>query len=255
MIFDRDGDLYVPTGHARGPWDPNALHGGAPAALVTREVERLAPEMRVARLTLEILGPVPMAPLALSAAIVKPGRRFQVAEAELHAGGRAICRARVMLLRRGEVPEVPEGDPPPPLPRPSADAPRLVMPGDESFGGTGMDIRFVRGSFAENGPAAGWLRLDQPLVAGETPSPAQRAAAASDFGNGISRVVDWNDFLFVNTDLTVHLHRDPEGEWIGLDARTVLQPDGTGLAVSALHDERGAVGVALQTLYVDRRAA
>lgn len=255
MIFDRDGELYVPTGHARGPWDPNALHGGAPAALVTREVERLAPGMRVARLTLEILGPVPMAPLAISAEIVKPGKRFQVAEAELHAGGRAICRARVMLLRRGDVPEVPEGDPPAPLPRPAPDAPRLVMPGDESFGGTGMDIRFVHGTFAENGPAGGWLKLDQPLVEGETPSPAQRAAAASDFGNGISRVVDWNDWLFVNTDLTVHLHRDPEGAWIGLDARTTLQPDGSGLAVSTLHDERGAVGTALQTLYVDRRTA
>jgi hypothetical protein len=132
---------------------------------------------------------------------------------------------------------------------------RLVMPGGESFGGTGMDIRLIRGDLYEDGPAAGWLRLDQPLVHGEEPSPAQRAAAASDFGNGISRVVDWDHWLFVNTDLTVHLHRDPEGEWVGLDAHTVLQPDGSGLAVSTLHDERGAVGVALQTLYVDRRTA
>ncbi|HWT95673.1 MAG TPA: thioesterase family protein [Solirubrobacteraceae bacterium] len=255
MIFDRDGDLYVPTGHARGPWDPNALHGGAPAALIVREVERLAPEMRVARLTLEILGPVPMAPLAVRAEIVKPGRRFQVAEAEIVVGERAACRARVMLLRRGELPDVPQGDPPAPLPHRPADAERAEMLRGESFVTTGTDIRFLHGTFAENGPAAGWLKLDQPLVHGEEPSGAQRAAAAADFGNGLSRVVAWDDFLFVNTDLTVHLHRDPEGEWVGLDARTTLQPDGSGLAVSTLHDERGPVGVSLQTLYVDRRTA
>lgn len=257
MIFrhDPENDLYVPTGHARGPWDPNALHGGAPAALLARAAEAQAPGMRLARLTLEFLGPVPLAPLAVTAEVVKPGRRFQLVEAQVAAGGRAAAKARAMLIRRGDTPDVPEGDPPAPLTTQPQGAERLQMPGGESFGGTGMDIRFVDGDLFRDGPATGWFRLDQPLVGDEEPTPAQRACAAADFGNGASRVVDWDEWLFVNTDLTVHLHRDPEGEWIGLDARTVLQADGTGLATSTLHDHRGPIGTAHQSLYVDRRAA
>jgi hypothetical protein len=116
-----------------------------------------------------------------------------------------------------------------------------------------MDVRFVRGSFTEAGPATVWYRFDRPLVEGEAPSAAQTAVAAADFGNGASRVLAWEDWLFVNTDLTVHLHRDPEGPWVAIDARTTIEPDGSGLAVSDLHDARGPVGVGLQTLFVERR--
>jgi hypothetical protein len=255
VIFTREDGAYAPTGHARGPWDPNALHGGAPAALLTREIERLAPEMRVARLTIEFLGAVPLAPLTVAADIVRPGRRLQLAEAELAtaADGRAACRARAVLLRRGDVPGVPPGDPPRLDAPPPESAERLDMGAGESFGGTGMDIRFVTGHLYRPGPAVGWFRIAEPLVAGEEPSPAQRAVAAADFGNGASRVLDWDEWLFINTDLTVHLHREPEGEWVAIDARTALEPDGTALAWSALHDRRGAIGVALQSLFVDRR--
>src|SRR3712207_9467742 len=77
--------------------------------------------------------------------------------------------------------------------------------------------------------------------------------AAADFSNGISWIVSWDDWLFVNTDLTVHLHRDPVGEWIGLDARTALEPKGSGLAVADLHDERRPGGVSLKSLFVAPR--
>ena len=253
MIFGRDGDLYVPTGHARGPWDPNALHGGAPAALVMREIEALAPEMRVARLTLEFMGAVPLAPLSVSAEVVRPGRRFQLAEAELVSGDRVGCRARAVLLRRGDLPDVPRGDPAELDIAGPDTVERLDMGAGESFGGTGMDIRFVTGHLYTPGPAAGWFRMAEPLVDDEQPSPAQRAVAAADFGNGASRVLDWDEWLFINTDLTVHLHREPAGEWVAIDARTALEPDGTGVAWSTLHDERGAIGIALQSLFVDRR--
>jgi hypothetical protein len=253
MIFRRDGDAYVPTQHAVGPWDPRALHGGAPAALVAREIEALAPEMRLARVTLEFLGAVPLAPLTVSAQITKPGRRFQLAEAELRSGDRASCRARAMLLRRGDLDGLPPGDAPVLATPPPESVERLDMGGGDSFGTTGMDIRFTDGHLFTPGPAVGWFRLAEPLVDDEAPSPAQRAIAAADFGNGASRVLDWDEWLFVNTDLTVHLHREPEGPWVALDARTALEPDGSGLAWSHLHDRRGAIGVAMQTLFVDRR--
>jgi hypothetical protein len=256
VIFARDGDLLTPTDHARGPWDPGALHGGAPSALAARAAEALAPGMRLARLTVEFLGAVPLAPLSVEAQVVKPGKRFQIVEAtvKVAATDAPAARARIALLRRGEEADVPPGDRPAPLPSgPDAIARNDWNAGADGFGSTAMDIRFVAGDFVEDGPATAWFRLDRPLVEGEAPSPAQRAVAAADFGNGMSRVLDWNAWLFVNTDLTVHLHREPEGEWVGLDARTTIERDGSGLAVSDLHDRSGPVGVALQTLFVAPR--
>jgi hypothetical protein len=125
--------------------------------------------------------------------------------------------------------------------------------GTDGFGSSAMDVRFSAGDFMEVGSATAWFRLALPLVEGEVPSAAQRAIAAADFGNGISRVLDWGRWIFVNTDLTVHLHREPQHEWVALDARTTIEPDGSGLAVSDLHDERGPIGVALQSLFVAPR--
>ena len=256
-IYVPDGDAYVPTGHARGPWDDTQQHGGAPGALLARAVQALAPEMRVARVTYEFLGPVPLAPCTVSATVVKPGRRFQLAEAELAAGGRTAVRARAVLLRRGDV-EVPADGVPDPAgfagPEDGAPAPPWADDDELGFHRTGMELRYLAGTIAEAGPSTAWFRFAHPLVAGEEDMPAvARAVAAADFGNGISRVLDFRTHLFVNTDLTVHLLRDPVGPWVLLDARTLVDPSGAGLATSALHDAHGPIGHAHQTLYVDAR--
>lgn len=262
-IFQREGDLYVASAHTRGPWDPDAQHGGAPAALLADYVARAEPgaEMQVARLTYEFLGPVPIGPLTAAAEVVRPGRRFQLVEGELcDAGGRAIVRVRAVRLRRGDVAlpaGLDTGGPPPG--EPPATAPRARFPrppeGEDhrGFHRTAMDIRDAGGSAFGGGPALTWFRLALPLVAGESPSPIARVAAAADFGNGTSRVLDWDEHLYVNTDLSVHVHRDPAGEWVLLDAVTRVERQGTGLAWSVLHDERGPIGVAAQSLFVDRR--
>jgi hypothetical protein len=124
---------------------------------------------------------------------------------------------------------------------------------DEGFGQTAMELRIAKGHFDEPGPATAWFRLTMPLVAGEEPSPAQRAVAAADFGNGISSELRFEEHLFVNTDLTVHFSREPVGEWIAVEAVTDHGPDGTAMAASALHDVEGPVGRAAQSLFVDTR--
>jgi hypothetical protein len=246
----------VPTGHARGPWDPGQLHGGAPGALMAEAVQ--ADGYLVARLTLDFLAPVPMAPVTVSARTTKPGRNLQLAEAEMQAEGRTVVRARAVRLRRGEVdlpPEVGEA-------ATVGEGPDDGRPGtfplddghDEGFHRTAMDIRFVDGDYGI-GPARAWFRLRLPLVDDAPASPLARAIAAADFGNGISRVVEFDDYLFVNTDLTVHLHREPATEWVLLDARTRLEPHGAGLAHSFLGDERGRIGLAAQSLFVASRRA
>lgn len=253
MIYARDGELYVPTRHARGPWDPKMQHGGAPAGLLTRAIEALAPDMQLARLTLEFLSAVPLAPVRVTAELWRPGRRMQLARATLSTeDGREMCRASAVLLQRQRLDGVPDGTAGPPLAEGPDQGTADEFRGDgEAFHRTGMELRFVEGSWGR-GPATVWFRLAQPLVDGAAPRPAVRAAAAADFGNGVSRVLSFDGWLFVNTDLTVALHRPPRGEWIGLDARTVVQPGGVGLAFSTLHDRDGPIGSGQQTLYVGR---
>jgi hypothetical protein len=123
----------------------------------------------------------------------------------------------------------------------------------EGFHRTAMDIRFLGGTDYGLGPALAWFRFKRPLVDDEWPSPLARVVGAADFGNGVSRVVDFDSYLFVNTDLTVHLHREPVGEWVLLDARTRLEAHGAGLARSILSDERGQLGLAAQSLFVAPR--
>jgi hypothetical protein len=253
-VFRRDGDAFVPTGHARGPWDPGQLHGGAPGALIAEAVQ--VDGYLVARLTIDFLAPVPVAPLTISAQTTKPGRNLQLAEAEMEAEGRTVLRARAVRLRRGEV-QLPAGAS---GPRGGGAGPDDGRPGvfplddghAEGFHRTAMDIRFIEGDYG-TGPARAWFRLQIPLVDDTPPSPLARAIAAADFGNGISRVVDFADYLFVNTDLTVHLHREPASEWVLVDARTRLEPHGAGLAHSILSDERGQLGLAAQSLFVASR--
>jgi hypothetical protein len=244
----------VPTGHARGPWDPGQLHGGAPGALIAEAVQEAG--YLVARLTLDFLGPVPLAPLTVSARTTKPGRSLQMADAELSVDGQAVVRARAVRLRRGQVelPELPAAGPPPSAPQSGRLDPFPIQDGhDEGFHLTGMEIRFVDGTDFGLGPARAWFRLARPLIDDEPASPLARAVAAADFGNGVSRIVDFDHYLFVNTDLTVHLHREPEGEWVLLDARTLLESHGAGLARSILSDERGQLGLAAQSLFVASR--
>lgn len=249
----------MPSGHARGPWDPGQLHGGAPIALLARALERLqtpAP-MRVTRLAVEFGAPVPLAPVVPEARIVRGGRRLALAEATLRAAGgdEPILRARATLLRVGAV-DLPPAPPDEAMPGPAEGTPDAWRGGRETEGFhlTAIELRVARGAGpSATGPALGWFRLRMPLVAGEDPSPLQRVAAFADFGNGLSRTLEFSTHLFVNTDLTVHLHREPVGEWVALDARTDLDSAGIGQAVSILRDERGRIGVAAQSLFVDAR--
>ena len=257
VFFDRGDGLLEPTEHARGPWDEQALHGGAPAALLAREIERAEPgsAMFVARITFEFLGPVPQAPLRPLARVVRPGKRLQIVEAELRADDTVVLRARAMRLRRGELAagaterkQVPGEGPQTAVPSPFPEG-----QGTTGFHRSTMEIRFADGSSYGRGPAKAWFRLTRPLVAGEEPTPLQRVVAAADFGNGVSRELDFSAFLFVNTDLTVNLEREPLGEWVLLDAQTSIAEQGTGLATSTLYDEHGRIGVSAQTLFVDAR--
>lgn len=257
-FYERDGDLYAATELTRGPWDPGAQHAGPPAALLGRELELLpdAGEFHVGRVTCEILRSVPIAPLRVSARVARPGRRVQLLEAELcDEAGEPLMRASAWRIRAATV-AVPEEaiGPAEPPPGPEQGREAEFFPTGEELGyHSAMEVRFVRGGFVEPGPALVWLRMRQPLLAGEEPSPLQRVLVTADVGNGVSAALDYRRYLFINVDLTVHLERLPAGEWVCVDAVTLPQPNGVGTAESVLSDERGRLGRALQTLLIAER--
>jgi acyl-Coa thioesterase superfamily protein/acyl-CoA thioesterase superfamily protein len=271
-FFVQREDAYDPTELTRGPWDPDSQHAGPPAALIGREIERLegGGDRQVGRITFEILRPVPIAPLRVEARVARPGRSVELVEASLSDSDGEVIRATAWRLRSTEV-ELPAGltsvDGPGLIgTSPSTLRPGFVPPGAQearpgSFPPTGHDVgyhtameyRFVQGDFGILGPALVWMRMRQPLMAGEEPSPLQRVLVAADSGNGVSATLDWGRYLFINVDLTVHLHRPLAGEWVCLDSVTIPEPGGIGLADTALYDGRGPIGRAAQTLLIDER--
>ena len=255
-FFRGDGDVFEPTELTRGPWDPDSQHAGPPAALLGRAIERCGEGegKHVGRVTFEVLRPVPMTTLTVSAEIVRPGRSVELVEASLSDGDGEVMLARGWRLKTGPV----ELDPPPadepPGHGPADGTPQDFFPTGVEVGyHTAMEYRFVTGAYLEIGPAVVWMRMRHPLVEGEEPSPLQRVLVAADSGNGVSAALDYRRFLFINTDLTVHLHRDPATDWVCLDAATRLDTAGVGMSDTLLWDERGRVGRAAQTLLVRER--
>ena len=273
-LFVADGERVNPTDRARGPWSPDALHGGPVAALVARAVERLVPDepMHVTRLTVELLRPVPVAPLTVTATLVRPGRKVQLVDVHIDAGGRDVVWGRGLRVRTATTADARDGSPWDELPDAMAEGPvpgvdeSAPLPPDDgqpspepvggylAFHNTATDMRFVSGRFDGPGPAAVWVRLRVPVMAGEEPTPLQRVAAAADFGNGVSSVLDFARYQFINPDLTISLHRPALGPWVCVDATTRLGLPGTGVAQSVLWDVHGPIGRAVQSLVVEARA-
>jgi hypothetical protein len=252
FFLPRADGRYDATEHTSGPWDPRLQHAGPPAALIGRALERCEPrpEMVISRLTFEILHAVPVGEVEVIARVVRPGRSVELLEASLSAGGREVVRSSAWRVLRAPAETAnPHPYQPPPLPDGEMPMPAQL----ESGYLKAVEWRPVSGGFLEHGPASAWIRIRVPIVDGEEPSGLQRVLAVADSGNGISGTLDMRRWWFINPELTVHLEREPEGEWICLDARTSIEPGGAGLATSTLSDLRGPVARGAQTLYVGER--
>jgi Thioesterase-like superfamily len=246
------------TPHAAGPWDPGMQHGGAPSSLIAWAVERVPSRepLQVARITVDLLRPVPIAPLEIRTEILREGKKIQVCAVTLLHEGAAVVRASVLRVRRADL-VLPDTavEEPVTLPGPDAgsEADGFGRPSNAFV--NGLTLRVVSGAVRKPGPAAIWFRAHRPIVAGEAITPLMRAAIAADFCNGTSSVLDFTQWTFINADLTVSLARMPVGEWILLDAQTWLGASGTGIAFAKLGDERGYFGRAIQSLVIEKRGA
>jgi hypothetical protein len=249
-----DDETYASTEHTNGPWGPGMQHLGPPSALLTRALERVdgAQDRSIARVTVEILGPVPVAELHVQAELVRPGRSVEMLEATMSANGRAVALARAWRIIRSDTTSV-RSTHADPLPGPDAGREFGRPEGWHAGYIDAMQWHSIKGGLGEPGPATVWARQRIPLVSGEEPSPLQRLMTVADSGNGVSGGLDPMQWWFINTELTVHVVRPPEGEWIGLDAATTIGPHGIGCANTVIHDVNGPVGTGAQALMVRER--
>jgi hypothetical protein len=254
-IFRVDGNDVVTSPFAAGPWHQSMQHGSPPAALVVWAAERIPTPvpMRIARVTVDLMRPVPVAPLTIESEVLREGRKIQLCAVRLLAKGIVVVAATVLKIKM-QTQELPAEAVIPPVDLPGPDQSR-VEPADLSSSPfvTGMSLRAARGRFGSPGPGAIWYRVDRPIVEGAMVSQAMRAMAAADFCNGTSPVLDFREWTFLNADLTVNFSREPAGEWILLDAETWIGPDGAGLAMARLADISGYFGRAVQSLVIEKR--
>ena len=254
-FFVRDGDRFVATESTRGPWSRDHQHGGPPAALLARAMEQLAGDgALLARITFDFLRPVPIAPLAVSAEVTRAGAKVRRLKAALAAAdGTLLVQASAVALRTAPVLPAAVGGDASAFPPPATAAPfSFPFFADPTGYHTSVEVRLGRGTWGK-GPVVAWMRTVVPLVEGEAPSAVQRLLVMADSASGLAVVLDHRRYTFVNADLTVALHRPPEGEWLCLDAATVAEAHGVGLTRARLGDERGALGVSLQTCLVETR--
>ena len=252
--------VYRASALTRGPWHPQQQHAGPPIALVSHALEEAARAHgleHLARLTANLLRPVPIADIEVRVQQDYVGRNAGHFSAVALADGKELIRATALFQREDAV-GVPDGLPGHPLPlAPKPPAGSIVQRFPFAHGELGypdlVETRVAAGKMFA-GPSAVWFRMNFPLVNGVTTSPYQRVAVAADSGNGISAILDLSTHVFVNSDLTINLLRRPVGEWVCLDARTHLSSHGGGLAESALFDEAGLIGRATQSLFVRARA-
>ncbi len=255
-LFERDGDRYVPTLLTRGPWDPRAMHGGAPSALFAHVCEQHDPGPAdfVARVTVELLRPVPLIPLTMRVRTIRPGRKVQWIEAALlDDDEREVTRATVLRLRSQDVDtsgSVCLGDAPPPSVNEGKPPTQFITRDDVGYW-LANEVRIVSGNWTEPGPGIAWFRLKCPIVAGEETAPCSRAAASADFGSGVGNALRFTHASGINADVTIALHRHPIGEWVCLESGSWVNPHGVGLAETKLHDQNGTIGRALQTLLLE----
>jgi hypothetical protein len=258
-LFVRDGEWLVPGMPALGPWQRDELHGGAVSSLLAGSLEREGTVL--ARVTMDLLGRVPAAPLQLVTSDEWGSPRVRHQTVELRAGDRLVARAEGLRLPLAslELPEaarvVPEWD------LPDIDESRLPGRREKIVGNVGypsfvshaITMKFASGDFQTVGTTTTWMRLEVPVIAGEAATGVQRAAAAADYGNGGMAQLPYDQWSFKSVDLTVQLTREPVGEWIAIVCSPIAQASGVGMGDAELHDRAGRLGQSTSSLIIEPR--
>ena len=248
-------DTYHPTAHTQGAWNDHEQHMAPVGGLLTHVMETFEPrpDLQLARMSLNILGLIPLGPTTVHARIVRPGRTIELVEATATVDGRPVVRGTGWRLARGDSSEVAGeslSEDTDPMPGPDG-----LPDWEQLHEWPGGYIRSLQGRVARALPGNGrvWLNSDVPLLAGDSATACASFLRLADTANGVAVRARPEQWLFPNVDLTVHLFREPVPGWIGFDTRVSIGDTGIGLTSSTLYDGHGPVGRLEQSLTVRRR--
>ena len=256
-IFKPEGPLFRATEHAGGPWSPDMLQGSATTALMTREVERIARAcgFAVRRLTFDLWRPAGLRAFGVATDMLRDGRKAKTIQVRLTDGDVEIGRCTALLtLQGGESPADPfSKDGADAAPETGTPPPAFAQKWSRYF--QNVSVRLIEGALEKPGPAAAWMRLDVPMVEGETNTSLLQAVQAADFASGVGQIVDMREWTFINPEISLYFFRPPEGDWILIRSRTRAGADGAGLTMASLSDRKGPFAEVLQAMTFERRAA
>lgn len=258
-VDDARGERFLASDLVRSTWTAAIQHGAPPSALLVRALQRCErrEDTRLSRVLVDLLGPVPAeGELWVRARVERPGRRIELVSAELLAPGRdgeprPVARASGWRLQTVDTEALTHAAAPPLRPVSEAVDRQLARDWDRNYVHS-VDWRWLTEPMSP-GPGESWLRPIVDLVGGETMTPLERLFTVADDANGIGTKIDIRRYTFMNTDLVVHVHRIPDGEWIGIRAEANYGPDGVGATVGTLFDETGAIGTIAQSVLVRPR--
>lgn len=252
-FYQRDGDRFLSTPLTRGPWSNDHQHGGPPSALLGRAVRSFgddAASFFVARMTIEIVRPVPITALTVRTAIARGGKQAQRIEAVLLDGDTELMRATGLRIRSRDLAMTPAATPAPDATPPEALAPYTFTFFRHEVGyHRGIELRYAAGTWGDRAVVA-WMRTLAPLVEGEPDDPLERVLTLVDAESGVCPPLPPGRFTFVNPDLTLYLERALRNEWLGLSIRSSAHAHGVGIAESGLFDREGMIGRSAQSLLV-----
>jgi hypothetical protein len=251
-------EAFDSSASTAGPWSSLTQHAGPPSALLARQIEGYQPRPghRLARVSVDILAPVPVAPLQITVEPIRTGKRVELLQATAQAEGRTVLIARAwrLVAASSDFPPCPAPGSPGDMPETGGElsAEDTAFPDSWHQDGylSAIDWCLEHGSFATSGPAKAWARPNVALVDGEAMTPWQRVLTVADSGSGISVCAPPAEHPAINCDISVVLHRDPAGDWIGLDSRTTAVPGEGAMTQTTVFDPTGVTGSATQTLVV-----
>jgi hypothetical protein len=251
-FFRRIGETYQPTPSSRGPWSPTSLHGRVVAGLLAHAVEQRygEPEFMPARFTIDMYRLPDLSAAEVSVTPIREGRRIKVIDAEYSVGGVSMARATCVFLRKSENPEGAVWTPP------NWDAPKPanITPPDDprrSMGGMWATLP-ISGGFGTVGVKKQWMSELRDLAPGEAFTPFTRVAIAADFASPFANSGD-KGLGWINSDITLYLHRLPVTQWIGFEVKNHGATDGVAIGECWLYDEQGPIGTSSVMALAQRR--
>jgi Acyl-CoA thioesterase C-terminal domain/Acyl-CoA thioesterase N-terminal domain len=251
-FFTRDHDAFIPTQIASGPWDPNSLHGRVIIGLLAFAIEQRhgADDFVPARLTVDMFRLPTLAPIEVTTKLIRDGLRIKVAEAEFFSAGVSMARASCQLLRKtqnppGRVWSPPNWEVPAPADIPGPGDPRLGMNGKWA-------VRPITGAMGTLGPRRLWMSEVRDLVEGTPLTPFVRVAVAADFASPFANAGE-QGLGYINSDVTLYLHRLPVKEWIGFEVVNHHATDGVAIGECFLYDQAGPIGTSTVAALAQRK--